>query len=69
MDRKSTSGYCIFVWGNLVTWKSKKQAAVARSSDEAEFRAMDQGICERLVDSQSSKGTEDSSGAPIEAIL
>ena len=24
-DRRSTSGYCSFVWGNLVTWRSKKQ--------------------------------------------
>ncbi|WKA07311.1 hypothetical protein VitviT2T_025154 [Vitis vinifera] len=23
-DRRSTSGYCSFVWGNLVTWRSKK---------------------------------------------
>ena len=23
-DRKSTSRYCSFVWGNLVTWHSKK---------------------------------------------
>eukprot|EP00257_Ricinus_communis_P021898 XP_015581477.1 uncharacterized protein LOC107262132 [Ricinus communis] len=23
-DRKSTSGFCTFVGGNLVTWKSKK---------------------------------------------
>ena len=23
-DRKSTSGYCMFVKGNLVSWKSKK---------------------------------------------
>ncbi|RVW98253.1 Retrovirus-related Pol polyprotein from transposon RE1 [Vitis vinifera] len=37
-DRRSTSGYFTFVGGNLVTWKSKKQNVVARSSAEAEFR-------------------------------
>ncbi|RVW70809.1 Retrovirus-related Pol polyprotein from transposon TNT 1-94 [Vitis vinifera] len=47
-DRRSTSGYCSFVWGNLVTWRSKKQSMVARSSAEAEFRAMAQGICEGI---------------------
>ncbi|RVX09420.1 Retrovirus-related Pol polyprotein from transposon RE1 [Vitis vinifera] len=38
-DRRSTSGYFTFVGGNLVTWKSKKQNVVARSSAEAEFKA------------------------------
>ncbi|XP_062099709.1 uncharacterized mitochondrial protein AtMg00810-like [Humulus lupulus] len=47
-DRKATSGYCTFVWGNLVTWRSKKQSVVARSSAEAEYRAMANGICEIL---------------------
>ena len=31
-----------------MTWKSKKQNVVARSSAKAEFRAMAQGICELL---------------------
>lgn len=46
--RRSTSGYCTFVWGNLVTWKSKKQPFVARSSAEAEYRALANGICEEI---------------------
>lgn len=25
LDRKSTSGYCPYVWGNLGTWRSIKQ--------------------------------------------
>ncbi|XP_057835178.1 uncharacterized mitochondrial protein AtMg00810-like [Cryptomeria japonica] len=40
-DMRSTSGYFTFVGGNLVTWRSKKQNVVARSSAEAEFRACD----------------------------
>lgn len=47
-DRRSTSGYCAFLGGNLVTWKSKKQPVVARSSAEAEFCAIALGVCELL---------------------
>ena len=47
-NKRSTTGYCTFVWGNLVTWRSKKQNIVARSSVEIEFRAMSHGICEML---------------------
>ncbi|KAL0544471.1 hypothetical protein IC582_019587 [Cucumis melo] len=48
VDKKSTSGYCTFVWGNFVTWRSKKQSVVARSSAEAEYKAMSLGICEEI---------------------
>ena len=44
-DRRSTSGYCTFVWGNLVI---KKQSVIARSYAEAEYRAMAHGVCEML---------------------
>ena len=47
-DRRSTSGYFTFLGGNLVTWRSKKQNVVARSSGEAELRGMILGICEGL---------------------
>ncbi|KAK3002615.1 hypothetical protein RJ639_022178 [Escallonia herrerae] len=42
-NKRSTSGYCTYLGGNLVTWRSKKQPVVARSSSEAEFRSMAQG--------------------------
>lgn len=40
-----TSGYCIFLKGNLVTWRNKKQNIVNRSSEESEFKAMTQRMC------------------------
>ena len=47
-DRRSTYGYFTFAGDNLVTWRSKKQNVVARSSVEAEFRSMTLGLCEAL---------------------
>ena len=38
----------VLVWGNLVTWRSKKQNVAARSSVEVEYRAMANGVCELL---------------------
>ncbi|RDX95150.1 putative mitochondrial protein, partial [Mucuna pruriens] len=47
-NRRSTSGCCTFLMGNLVTWRSKKHNVVARSSVEFEFKAIAQGLCELL---------------------
>lgn len=47
-NRRSTSGYCTFLSSNLITWRSKKQDVVSRSSAEAEFRAIALGTCELL---------------------
>ena len=45
-DRKSMSGLCIFLGGNIITWSSKKQNVVARSSTESEYRALASTVAE-----------------------
>lgn len=44
--RKSTSGYCVLLGSSPISWKMKKQSVVARSTAEAEYRAMTLTCCE-----------------------
>ena len=46
VDRKSTTGYVVKLYGNVIHWKLRKQGSVAKSSTAAEYVALSEAVNE-----------------------
>jgi hypothetical protein len=64
-DSKSTSGFCVFLNGNLILWKSKKQITVSRSSCESEYISLSAAVSETISINNSLSEIFDKTYKPI----
>lgn len=47
-DRRSVSGYCLLLYGSIVSWCTQKQKTVSLSTAEAEYMALSLISCEGI---------------------
>ncbi|CAM8973005.1 unnamed protein product [Rhodiola kirilowii] len=48
VTRRSVSGFCVCLGSAIVSWKTKKQHTISRSSAESEYRSMAHVTCELI---------------------
>ncbi|KAL2235782.1 UNVERIFIED_CONTAM: Retrovirus-related Pol polyprotein from transposon RE2 [Sesamum indicum] len=63
--RKSLTGFCVFLGETPISWKTKKQVTVSRSTAEAEYRSLASTVCELVWINYMLQEFEIEAGLPI----